>query len=130
MRSRLAGLGSHVNENIIIGHHHWCAQSLWPGSEVCYIDNIYVRTLTTRRDFPVVLVDRWRWTVPSLPGKSGKSSGVQPQAIPDAAEQAMLNLKVQNLRATVNAATATNTELTAQLQDNTRKSKKRVPSSK
>ena len=52
-------------------------------------------------------------------GNPGKSSGVQPQAIPDAAEQAMLNLKVQNLRATVTQQQQQIERLTAQLQDNT-----------
>jgi hypothetical protein len=52
-------------------------------------------------------------------GNPGKSSGIQPQAIPDAAEQAMLNLKVQNLRATVLQQQQQIERLTAQLQDNT-----------
>ena len=52
-------------------------------------------------------------------GNPGKSSGIQPQAIPDAAEQAMLNLKVQNLRATVTQQQQQIERLTAQLQDNT-----------
>ena len=59
-------------------------------------------------------------TVPvAAGGNPGKSSGVQPQAIPDAAEQAMLNLKVQNLRATVTQQQQQIERLTAQLQDNT-----------
>jgi hypothetical protein len=34
-------------------------------------------------------------------GNPGKSSGVQPQAIPDAAKQTMLNFEVQNLETTI-----------------------------
>jgi hypothetical protein len=52
-------------------------------------------------------------------GNPGTSSGVQPQAIPDAAEQAMLNLKVQNLRTTVMQQQQQIEKLTAQLNDNT-----------
>ena len=55
----------------------------------------------------------------SAGGNPGKSPGVQPQAIPDAAEQAMLNLKVQNLRATVSQQQQQIETLTAQLQENT-----------
>ncbi len=55
----------------------------------------------------------------SAGGNPGKAPGVQPQAIPDAAEQAMLNLKVQNLRATVSQQQQQIETLTAQLQENT-----------
>ena len=59
-------------------------------------------------------------TVPiAAGGNPGKSSGVQPQAIPHAAEQAMLDLKVQNLRATVTQQQQQIERLTAQLKDNT-----------
>ena len=34
-------------------------------------------------------------------GNPGKPSGIQPQAIPDGARQAMLNLEVENLEATI-----------------------------
>jgi hypothetical protein len=43
--------------------------------------------------------------------------GVRPQAIPDAAKQAMLNLKVQNLRATVTQQQKQIETLTAQLKE-------------
>ena len=56
----------------------------------------------------------------SLPvGNPGKSpEGIQPQAIPDAAKQAMLDLKVQNLRATVSQQQQQIETLTAQLKEN------------
>jgi chromosome segregation ATPase len=52
-------------------------------------------------------------------GIPNKSSSVQPQAIPHTAEQAMLNLKVQNLRATVTQQQQQIERLTAQLKENT-----------
>jgi len=45
------------------------------------------------------------------------SNGIRPQAIPDAAKQAMLNLKVQNLRATVTQQQQQIETLTAQLKE-------------
>jgi hypothetical protein len=50
------------------------------------------------------------------PGQGG-SSGIRPPAIPDAAKQAMLDLKVQNLRATVTQQQKQIATLTAQLKE-------------
>ena len=44
-------------------------------------------------------------------------SGIRPQAIPDAAKQAMFNLEVQNLRATVTQQQQQIEMLTAQLKE-------------
>ena len=44
--------------------------------------------------------------------------GIRPQAIPDAAKQAKLNLKVQNLRATLAQQQQQIQKLTAQLKEN------------
>ena len=46
------------------------------------------------------------------------SEGILPQAIPDAAKQAVLDLKVQNLRATVSQQQQQIETLTAQLKEN------------
>ena len=56
----------------------------------------------------------------SAGGNPGKSSpkGIQPEAIPDAAKQAMLDVKVQNLRATVAQQQQQIETLTAQLKEN------------
>ena len=51
-------------------------------------------------------------------GNPGKSPGVLPQAIPDAAKQAVLDLKVRNLRATVSQQQQQIETLTAQLKEN------------
>ena len=91
--------------------------------DVCYIGNIYGANVDDTNGISrVVFVDPdgRLGTVPvAAGGNPGKSSGIQPQAIPDAAEQAMLNLKVQNLRATVTQQQQQIERLTAQLQDNT-----------
>src|SRR5205823_6032393 len=52
------------------------------------------------------------------PGGFSPQKGIRPQAIPDAARQAMLNLKVQNLRATVTQQQQQIETLTAQLKEN------------
>jgi Tfp pilus assembly protein FimV len=58
-------------------------------------------------------------TVPvSAVGNPDKSPGVQPQAVPDAAGQAKLDLKVQDLRATVTQQQQQIETLTAQLKEN------------
>jgi hypothetical protein len=104
---RLAGSGiTDVNDNIIIGHHTGVHSRFGQEGEVCYIDNIYGANVdNTGGDLAKIVwvdPDGRLGTVPvAALGNPGKSSGIQPQAIPDAAEQAMLNLKVQNLRATV-----------------------------
>jgi hypothetical protein len=52
------------------------------------------------------------------PGQGGSSpKGIRPQAILDAAKQAMLDLKVQNLRATVTQQQKQIATLTAQLKE-------------
>jgi hypothetical protein len=92
--------------------------------DVCYIDNIYGANVDdTNGIAQVVLVDPdgRLGTVPiSAAGNPRKSfpKGAQPQAIPDAAKQAMLDLKVQNLRATVAQQQQQIETLTAQLKEN------------
>src|SRR5439155_122470 len=100
---RLAGSGiTDVNDNIIIGHHTGVHSRFGQEGEVCYIDNIYGANVDDTNGISrIVLVDPdGRLGTVLMPiaagGNPGKSSGVQPKAIPDAAEQAMLNLKVQH----------------------------------
>src|SRR5205814_9915736 len=52
------------------------------------------------------------------PGGFSPKGGIRPQAIPDAAKQAMFNLKVQNLRATATQQQQQIETLTAQLKEN------------
>ena len=115
----------HVDNNIIIGHHNGVHSRFGEEGNVCYIGNIYGSNVDDANPIgPALMVlvdpDGRLGTLPvAAGGNPGKSSGVQPQAIPDAAEQAMLNLKVQNLRATVTQQQQQIERLTAQLQDNT-----------
>jgi N-methylhydantoinase A/oxoprolinase/acetone carboxylase beta subunit len=58
-------------------------------------------------------------TVPiAAGGNPGKSPGVRPEAIPDAAHQTMLDLKVQKLRATVSQQQQQIEILMAQFKEN------------
>ena len=94
---------------------------------VCYIGNIWGANVDDSDPMaPARLVfvdpDGRLGTVPvATGGNPDRSSpnGIQPQAIPDAADQAILKVKVQNMRATVMQQQQQIERLTAQLQDNT-----------
>jgi hypothetical protein len=123
---RLAGSGiTTVDNNIIIGHHSGVHSRFGQEDNVCYIDNIYGKNVDdSGAVVRVVLVDpdgRLGTVAVPVGGNPGKSSpnSIQPQAIPDAANQAMLDLKVQNLRATVAQQQQQVEMLTAQLKENT-----------
>jgi hypothetical protein len=123
---RLAGSGiTTVNNNIIIGHHSGVHSRFGQEDSVCYIGNIYGANVDDAGVVArFVLVDpdgRLGTVAVSAGGNPGKSSpkGVPPQAIPDAARQAVLDLKVQNLRATVAQQQQQIETLTAQLKENT-----------
>ncbi len=107
---RMAGSGiTIVDNNIIIGHHSGVHSRFGQENNVCYIGNIYGANVDDAGGVarPVYVDPDGRLgTVPiatATPGggNPGKPSGIQPQAIPDATRQAMLNLEVQNLEATI-----------------------------
>jgi hypothetical protein len=89
-------------------------------SDRCFIDNISGAPVSAATA-AVVMVDsdgRLGTITAEGPGQGGSSSkGSKPQAIPDAAKQAMLNLKVQNLRATVTQQQQQIETLTARLKE-------------
>ena len=119
---RLAGFGiTTVDNNIIIGHHTGVHSSFSQESDVCYIGNIYGSNVDDSNGISrVVLVDPdgRLGTVPvAALGNPGKSPAIQPHAVTDGGEQAML--KVQDLRATVMQQQQQIERLTAQLNDNT-----------
>ena len=121
----MAGSGiTSVDNNIIIGHHSGVHSRFGQESNVCYIGNIYGANVDDSGGIArMVLVDPdgRLGTVPvAVGGNPGKSSpkGIQPQAIPDTAKQAMLNLKVQDLRATVTQQQQQIETLTTQLKEN------------
>jgi hypothetical protein len=75
---------------------------------VCYIGNIYGANVDDAGGVArMVFVDPDGRLGTSTPtptpggGNARKSSGILPQAIPDAGKQTMLNLEVQNLEATI-----------------------------
>jgi hypothetical protein len=123
---RLAGSGiTDVNNNIIIGHHTGVHSRFGQEGDVCYIDNIYGANVDDMNGIArLVLVDpdgRLGTVTVPVGGNPGKSSpkSISPQAIPDAAKQAVLDLKVQNLRATVAQQQQQIETLTVQLKENT-----------
>jgi hypothetical protein len=121
---RLAGsLITTAANNIIIGHHNGVHSRFGQEDNVCYIGNIWganVDNLNGVARMVFVDPDGRLGTVPVAAGPNpGKSpEGSRPKAIPDAADQAGLDLKVQNLRATVAQQQQQIEILTAQLKEN------------
>jgi hypothetical protein len=114
-----------VDNNIIIGHHTGVHSRFGQENNVCYIGNIYGANVDDMGGIAQIVYvdpDGRLGTVPcpadGCPGQSSPK-GVLPQAIPDAAKQAVLDLKVQNLRATVSQQQQQIETLTAQLKENT-----------
>ena len=122
-----------VDDNIIIGHHSGVHSRFGQEDNVCYIGNIYGANVDNFGAVArVVLVDPdgRLGTVPLAtatptptptpvgrnPGKSSPKA-VQPQAIPDAARQTMLNLELQNLEATISQQQNQIEMLTAQVKE-------------
>jgi hypothetical protein len=122
---RLAGSGiTSVNNNIIIGHHSGVHSRFHQEDNVCYIGNIWGANVDNMGGVArMVYVDPdgrlGTQLVADGPNPVKSPEGPQPQAIPDAAKQAVLDLKVQNLRATVSQQQQQIEMLTAQLNENT-----------
>jgi hypothetical protein len=119
---RMAGSGiTTVDNNIIIGHHSGVHSVFGQESDRCFIDNISGAPVSAATA-AMVMVDsdgRLGTVTAEGPHPGGSSpKGIKPPAIPDAAKQAMLNLKVQNLRATVMHQQQQIATLTAQLKEN------------
>src|SRR5436189_863734 len=119
----MAGSGiTTVDNNIIIGHHSGVHTVFGQVSDRCTIDNISGAPVSAATAV-VVMVDsdgRLGTVTSDGPDPGGFSTkGIRPQAIHDAAKQAMLNLKVQNLRATVTQQQQQIETLTAQLKEQT-----------
>src|SRR5215831_9749913 len=117
----MAGSGiTTVDNNIIIGHHSGVHSVFGQESDRCFIDNISGAPVSAATA-AVVMVDsdgRLGTVTADGPGAGGfPHSGIRPQAIPDAARQAMINEKVQSLRATVTQQQNLIETLTAQLKE-------------
>jgi hypothetical protein len=118
----MAGSGiTTANNNIIIGHHSGVHSVFGQVSDRTIIGNISGAPVSVATA-AIVLVDsdgRLGTVTMDGPDPGGFSpKGIRPQAIPDAAKQAMLNLKVQDLRATVTQQQQQIETLTAQLKEN------------
>jgi hypothetical protein len=118
---REAGSGiTTANNNIIIGHHSGVHSVFGQESDRCFIDNIFGASVSAATA-AFVMVDsdgRLGTTTVDGPGPGGFSpKGTRSQAIPDPAKQAMLNLQVEELEATITQQQQQINALTAQLKE-------------
>src|SRR5262249_6192541 len=129
---REAGSGiTTADNNIIIGHHSGVHSVFGQESDRCFIDNISGAPVSAATAAVVMVDSDGRLGRVTAEGPGGFSpKGSKPRAIPDTAKQAMLDLKVQNLRATVAQQQQQIEKLTAQLKENAAQIQKRTPSSK
>jgi len=119
---KMAGSGiTNVDNNIIIGHHSGVHSVFGQVSDRCLIDNIHGAPVSAATAAMVLVDSDGRLGTVTMdgpdPGGFYPKDGIRPQAIPDAAKQAMLNLKVQNLQATVTQQQQQIETLTAQLKE-------------
>ena len=117
----MAGSGiTTVDNNIIIGHHSGVHSVFGQVSDRCTIDNIFGAPVSAATAV-AVMVDsdgRLGTVISDGPDPGGFSlKGIRPQAILDAAKQTMINLKVQNLQATVTLQQQQLETLTTQLKE-------------
>ncbi len=117
----MAGSGiTTADNNIIIGHHSGVHSVFGQESDRCFIDNIFGAPVSAATA-AMVMVDsdgRLGTVIADGPAPGGFSpKRIRPQAIPDPAKQAMLDLKVQNLQATVTQQQQQIETLTAQLKE-------------
>jgi hypothetical protein len=120
---REAGSGiTTADNNIIIGHHSGVHSVFGEESDRCFIDNIH-GTQVSAATAMTVMVDsdgRLGTVTADRPDQGGFSpKGIKPQAILDAAKQAMLDLQVQDLEVTITQQQQQIETLTAQLKKRT-----------
>src|SRR5438094_2378866 len=119
----MAGSGiTSVDNNIVIGHHSGVHSVFGQVSDRCTIDNIFGAPVSAATA-AVVMVDsdgRLGTATSDGPDPGGFSprGNIRPQAIPDAAKQAMLDRTIESLQATVTQQQQQIEMLTAQLKDN------------
>ncbi|HEY4272783.1 MAG TPA: hypothetical protein VGM65_12330 [Candidatus Udaeobacter sp.] len=121
-----AGAGSGItiaDYNIIIGHHSGVHSRFGQENNVCYIGNIYGANVDDSNGIarPVLVDPDGRLGTVRCPadacGGNSSPKGIQPQAVPDAARQTMLNLEVQSLEATISQQQNQIETLTAQIKE-------------
>jgi hypothetical protein len=115
----MAGSGiTTANNNTIIGHHSGLHSVFGEESDRCFIDNIHGAPVSAATAMAVMVDSDGRLGTATAEGPGGFSpKGIQPKAIPDAAKQAMLNLQVQDLEATITQQQQQIETLTAQLKE-------------
>ena len=118
----MAGSGiTTANNNIIIGHHSGVHSVFGQESDRCFIDNIHGAPVSAATAMAVMVDSDGRLGTMTADGpalRASSTKAIKPQAIPDGARQAMLDLKVQNLSATVTQQQKQIEILTAQLKEN------------
>ena len=102
----MAGSGiTTVDNNIIIGHHSGVHSVFGQVSDRCTIDNIFGAPVSAATAAMVMVDSDGRLGTVTIdgpdPGGFSPKGGIRPQAIPDAAKQAMLDQTVESLQATI-----------------------------
>ncbi|MGE5207911.1 MAG: choice-of-anchor J domain-containing protein [Alphaproteobacteria bacterium] len=125
----MAGSGiTTADNNIIIGHSSGVHSVFGQVSDRCTIDNIFGAPVSAATATVVMIDSDGRLGTVSMdgPDRGGFSpkGGIRPQAIPEAAEKTMFNLKVQKLRATLTQQQQQIETLTAELKRETAQIKK------
>jgi uncharacterized coiled-coil protein SlyX len=106
-----------ANNNIIIGHHSGVHSVFGQESDRCFIDNIHGAPVSAATAAMVMVDSDGRLGTVTSDGPAPGGFLPKPQAIPDAAKQAMLNLQVQDLEATITQQQKQIETLTAQLKE-------------
>jgi hypothetical protein len=119
---RMAGSGiTTANNNIIIGHHSGVHSVFGQESDRCFIDNIHGAPVAAGTAAVVMVDSDGRLGTTTVAGSNpagfSPQQGIQPQAIPDAARQMMLNLEVKDLEATITQQQQQIQTLTGQLKE-------------
>ena len=108
-----------ANNNIIIGHHSGVHSVFGQESDRCYIDNIHGAPVSAATAMAVMVDSEGRLGTVAMEAPGGSSpKEIQPPTIPGAGQQAMLNHKIQDLRATLAQQQQQMEKLTAQLKEN------------
>src|SRR5207245_9289491 len=101
----MAGSGiTSVDNNIIIGHHSGVHSVFGQESDRCFIKNIFGAPVSAATAAVGMIDDDGRLGTATAdghdPGGFSPKDNIRPQAIPDAAKQAMLNRIIESLQAT------------------------------
>ncbi len=110
-----------VDNNIIIGHHSGVHSVFGQESDRCFIDNIFGAPVSAATAAVVMIDSDGRLGTATAdghdPGGFSPKGNIRPQAIPDAAKQAMLNRIIESLQATVTQNQKQIEGLTAQVKE-------------